>query len=690
MTVPTAARPVPQSSLADALVVAALSMGIVVSDDRLHQAQGIDQPSLLARVLDIPVRRVSLDGEWWKGDSGAYVVEDTQGSFAAAIPRGSRYVVVQNSGQAIVDGDLAATLRPDAWSVTPMVRGRTTLTAVMRVALGQGLWREFALASIAGISLIAMGVATPILAGLIMGELVPIQDDERIWWIGVLLALLAVASFVIYAIQWMMVERVIIRVNLRVQAIMMMRLVRYPMRVFRDMSPGDLLYRLQMLDSLPAEVVGALARVATAALLVASGTLVMLVIAPVTGVIVLGLLVILLGSSVWMLQHIELIRRAYVAESIRLSGFTLSLLTGISKARVAGADGRLFDRWSARYLRSLGHVDDLMRASQKLALVTFLLPILATLAVVLAYAEEPATANLGSFTALVTAAGMAVAAAVSALDPIASMFHVATVRRAVDPLMAAVDPQDRDTRYVRHLSGAIEVHDVDFAYGPDDEPVLRGIELSIEPGEFVAIVVSSGSCKSTLVRVMIGLESPTRGSVSLDGADLASLDIDSVHELIGAVIQSGQLAAGSILDNILSGSDRTEDEAWEAARLAGISADIEAMPMGMQTIVSAGGAAFSGGQRQRILLARAMVRKPTLMVLDEATSALDNPTQSLVSSALKGMHATRIVVAQRLSTIVDADRILVVEDGRIVEQGSYAQLIAADGRFARLADGQGV
>ncbi len=458
------------------------------------------------------------------------------------------------------------------------------------------------------------------------------------------------------------------------------------MSVFRSMSPGDLLYRLQMMDALPSQVVGSFARAASSALLVVSGTIVMFVIAPVTAAIVSGLLVLLVGTAVWLLLRIERVHREYVVESISLSGFTLSLLSGVSKARVAGADQRLFATWSARYLASLARLNALMRVSQKVSMLTFLLPTVATLVVVLAYTQELKTADLGSFTALVTAAGMAVAAAVALLEPITTLVQLTTVRRTVSALMATDDRQGPDTRYVREVAGGVELRGVDFAY--DDEPVLRDIDLRIEPGEFVAIVGSSGSGKSTLVRLMIGLEAPSRGSVLLDGEDLSALDLGSVHLQIGAVIQSGQLAAGSILDNIVSGSGRSEEQAWAAARAAGVADDIAAMPMGMRTVVSAGGATFSGGQRQRILIARALVREPALLVLDEATSALDNPTQRVLSRALAAMNATRIVVAQRLSTVVDADRIVVLEEGRIVEQGSYADLVRAGGPFARLAEGQ--
>jgi len=238
------------------------------------------------------------------------------------------------------------------------------------------------------------------------------------------------------------------------------------------------------------------------------------------------------------------------------------------------------------------------------------------------------------------------------------------------------------------LTGDIEVQHAMFRYHQDGPLVLRDVSFQIPAGEFVAFVGPSGSGKSTLLRLLLGFETVEGGSVSYDGQDVGSLDIRAVRRQIGVVLQSGRLLSGDIFTNIVGSVAATLEEAWEAARMAGLAEDIEAMPMGMHTVVNDGGGTLSGGQRQRLLIARAIVNKPRILLFDEATSALDNRTQAIVSKSLESLRATRVVVAHRLSTIINASRIFVLERGRLVQTGSYAELMEQKGPFAELAKRQ--
>jgi ABC-type bacteriocin/lantibiotic exporter with double-glycine peptidase domain len=235
------------------------------------------------------------------------------------------------------------------------------------------------------------------------------------------------------------------------------------------------------------------------------------------------------------------------------------------------------------------------------------------------------------------------------------------------------------------LLGKIEMRDVSFGYR--ETPILESISLEAQQGEFVAVVGRYGSGKSTLLRLLLGFEQPQHGMILYDGHPLAGLEMQSLRRQIGAVLQNGQIMAGDILNNILGVTRLTIDDAWEAARLACIDQEIRQMPMGMHTYVSEGGTNLSGGQRQRLLLARALVTRPPILLLDEATSALDETTQAQVMQNLRDLHITRIVIAHRLSTIRDADRIYVLEAGRIAEVGTYDTLIRQNGVFASLVQG---
>ena len=214
--------------------------------------------------------------------------------------------------------------------------------------------------------------------------------------------------------------------------------------------------------------------------------------------------------------------------------------------------------------------------------------------------------------------------------------------------------------------------------------MIDDLNLRLEPGEYVAVVGPSGSGKSTLVRLLLGLEEPQRGEILLDGRPLKRLRLDRVRRQIGVVPQNAALLAGTLREVIAGGASVSTEQVWIAAAQSAIAADIQAMPMGLHTLVAEGGGNLSGGQRQRLAIARALVRQPALLILDEATSALDNLSQAEVSRQLRPLGLTRLVIAHRLSTIRHADRIVVLEAGRIVEEGSFEELSAAGGAFAQL------
>ncbi|MFE6489952.1 ATP-binding cassette domain-containing protein, partial [Streptomyces sp. NPDC057757] len=239
------------------------------------------------------------------------------------------------------------------------------------------------------------------------------------------------------------------------------------------------------------------------------------------------------------------------------------------------------------------------------------------------------------------------------------------------------------------LSGRLGLSHVTFRYGEDGPAALQDVTLAIEPGEFVAVVGPSGSGKSTVLRLLLGFERPESGTVLYDGQDLGELEVSAVRRQCGVVLQNGALLAGDIKANIVGSTNHTLDDAWAAAEMAGIDKDIAAMPMGMNTVLSEGTSTLSGGQRQRLMIARALVSRPRIVFFDEATSALDNPTQRLVTESTRRLNATRVVIAHRLSTVAEADRIIVMDQGRVVQQGRYEELLAdRDGLFARLASRQ--
>ncbi len=296
-------------------------------------------------------------------------------------------------------------------------------------------------------------------------------------------------------------------------------------------------------------------------------------------------------------------------------------------------------------------------------------------------ANNPDMMSTAAFLSFITALGQ-IAAATSQLDlSLGYALNVVPIFDRMKPILAEpieVSPGAGDPG---PLAGRVELSSVTYRYPGMDSPVLHDVSITVEPGEFVGLVGPSGSGKSTIVRLLLGFDRPESGSVTFDGKDLTTLDSRAVRAQIGVAMQNASVTGADILSVITGDWPLTEADAWAAAERVGLADDIRALPMGMRTLVGDNAVTFSGGQRQRLVLAAAIARNPRLVILDEATSALDSVTQAQVSESFDRLQVSRIVVAHRLSTIRNADRVVVLEAGRIVQEGGFEELASTPGLF---------
>ena len=402
--------------------------------------------------------------------------------------------------------------------------------------------------------------------------------------------------------------------------------------------------------------------------------------------LVVPALIILLVTVIFSLVS-SLVQMKISTRQIELSskenGMTYSLITGIQKIKLAGAEKRAFARWGNLYAKSAKmmynppmfiKINSVISLAISLAgtIIMYSMSVRSGISVADYYAFNTAYGMVsGSFMAL---AGIALSAA--QIRPILTM---------VKPFFDTIPEISDGKQVLTRLSGGIELNNVSFRYEENMPLIVDDMSLKIRPGQYVAIVGKTGCGKSTLMRLLLGFERSQKGALYYDGKDLERIDLRSLRRRIGVVMQNGKLFLGDIYSNIIiSAPWLSQSDAWEAAELAGIADDIRKMPMGMNTVISEGSGGISGGQRQRLMIARAIAPKPKILMFDEATSALDNLTQKKVSESLATLKCTRIVIAHRLSTIKQCDRIIVLDKGKIIEDGKYDELIAANGFFAEL------
>ncbi|MEM1392177.1 MAG: NHLP bacteriocin export ABC transporter permease/ATPase subunit, partial [Cyanobacteria bacterium P01_H01_bin.150] len=377
----------------------------------------------------------------------------------------------------------------------------------------------------------------------------------------------------------------------------------------------------------------------------------------------------------------------------KLFGMMVQIINGVAKFRLAGAEPRAFAYWGRQYHHQLHLMLDSQSIEDNLVVIKNILSAL-TPAVIFAFtinllqASQDGSFSTGTFLAFNAAFGTFISGTSNLSTTIIDILEALPLWERAQPILQATPEVDSSKTDPGKLSGRVEINHVVFRYRNDGQLTLDDVSLRVEPGEFIALVGPSGSGKSTLLRLLLGFDVPESGSVCYDGQELVGLDVNAVRRQLGVVLQNSRLMSASIFDNISSNAAIAMEEAWSAAKMAGLASDIASMPMGMHTVVSEGGSNLSGGQRQRLLIARSLANRPRILLFDEATSALDNKTQAIVSESLENLNVTRIVVAHRLSTIRNADRIYVLQNGRLVQQGNFEELSQQSGLFSQLIERQ--
>lgn len=646
----------------------------------------------IAQASDARARRVTLKDDWWHKDNGPLVAMTTDGRPIALLPVSPKeYEAVdpETRTRKRVNEKLAATLASGAYCFyRPFANERLTTLDMLRCALA-GTRRDWL--SVVGLGLLGgvLGMLVPILTGVIFGNIVPSGARSELLVVILALTVATAVTGILEFAQGISMLRIETRMDSQMESAVWDRLLKLPASFFREYTTGDLALRAmgagRIRQILTETAISSLlsflfSTVAFLLLFYYDRRLAWLAV----GFVLLLFVVTAVAVSI-QLRHE---RKSYRIRG-KVAGLVLQLLTGISRIRVAGAENRAMAYWARNYSEQMKLSFRAQLISNVLAAFLSAVPALASFMIIAAVAGLPSDRlSLAAFLAFNAAFVQIVASAVLLSTTLTSVLEVVPLYERARPILKALPESFRGHRDPGTLNGEIELSHVNFRYSSDGPLILDDVNIQVKPGEFVALVGPSGAGKSTILRLMLGFESPTSGSIYFDREDLAGLDLQAMRRQMGVVLQNSTLMPGDILTNITGSGGYSVDEAWHAARISGLDEDLKQMPMGLYTVITEGGNTLSGGQRQRLMIARAVVSKPKILFFDEATSALDNVTQARVSKSLEELKATRVVVAHRLSTVMKADKLIVVERGRVVQQGTYDELLNQPGAFAELAKRQ--
>lgn len=646
----------------------------------------------LLTASDIMFRKVTLEPGWSRDamgvmvtslkDSGAVitVVRNGAGVYVYRDPKTGKNVTVHKAEEQKIGNEAYCFYRP-----LPL-RSLTLKDLIRYMTDSVDTW-DIASFIIASLMVTLVGMILPKLNHILMGEVVTYGSMQLLGAVMSFMLFAMISSFMLSIIKQFVQSRIRTKLSVNVQAAAMMRVLSLPAAFFKSYSSGELSQYLAYVNSLCTTLVDSI--FSTAITGIFSLVYLTQIFSYAKSLVIPSLVVsvLTLGLSIAGNMAQSQINKELMELSAQERGLTYALMGGVEKIRLSGAENRVFTKWLDLYTRGadLKFNPPVIVKFQKV----FNAAITLTGTIVMYFIAVKTRVSVADYYAFNTAYAY-VSGALNAITSVA--IAAATVKPSLElirPLMEAEPEKHVGRESVATITGNIELSHVTFRYEKEGRKIIDDLSLKIPARQYVAIVGKTGCGKSTLLRLLLGFEKPESGAIFYDRKDIQTLDLGSLRKLIGTVLQEGELFSGSIFENItISAPNLTLQEAWDAAEIAGIADDIRAMPMGMSTVLQEGGGGISGGQKQRIMIARAVAPKPKLLLLDEATSALDNITQKQVSDALDRMRCTRIVIAHRLSTIRHCDRILVMDGGKIVEDGKYEQLIEKGGVFAELVERQ--
>lgn len=652
-----------------------------------------EQVDFFCRPYGIMRRRVVLEKGWYRNSAGALLATRNDGSAVAFIPN-------HFSGYSYYDPDKCKMVPLNSKNEKdfseeaicfyyPLPQTKLSVFNLLTFVFKSIPVSSYVM--IIAILLITtlIGMISPYVTHAIYNQVIP-EGNMRLFWAMLVFSLfVSIGTMLVGMSKTLIDQRVETQLSVSVQAAAMARVMSLPPDFFKKYSAGELTTKIQYFNLLCEEFYSGF--LATGLTAVFSLVYIKQVFEYAPALLIPSLFFTALTLAYSVLNTVLRMKISKKAMEVsgKKNGMTYAMISGIQKIRITGSEKRAFARWTKTYTEEVKYTYGIPKILLLSPTISLAISLVST--IVMYFVSIRAGVNIADYYAFTAAYGMLAGAFTSIVAVGMNAANIRPTLEQVRPIMETIPEVSEDKGIISKLYGEIELNNISFRYDENMPWVLSDFSLKIKAGQYIAIVGKSGCGKSTLIRLLLGFEHAQKGAIYYDKKNLDSIDMKSLRKKIGVVMQDDKLFHSDIFSNItISAPSLTLDEAWEAAEKANIADDIRAMPMGMHTIIAEGNGGISGGQKQRLAIARAIAPKPKVLIFDEATSALDNITQKNISKALDKLECTRIVVAHRLSTVQHCDRIIVLDNGRIVEDGTYDELLKKGGYFTELAERQRV
>lgn len=634
-------------------------------------------------------RTVTLKEGWYKDASGVYLATTKDGNYAALLPRrGAYYYKDYASGKTIrINSSTQNNLNSKAECFYRPFPARKLSVRDLFTHLQQSVpLYDIVHIALVTLAMTLVAMIPPFMTRILYSHVVHANSIQPLISIIVFMISAGLSTIIFQRVRDLSLSRIQVKSDISVRAAVMMRLINLPVEFFRQYSSGELAHAASAVNMFCTFAMNVIFSAGLTALM---GLIYLIEIFEFSSRLVtpaLCIMMIMFAFSLTAAKFQAGILRKTMKIQGKEQGMIYAFINGIQKIKLAGAERRAFAQLASHYRE-----DALLTYNPPLfvKLIPVIQPAISSIGMFVIYlVAYRAGISVENYMAFIVAYGVLSAAFTVLCTSVVSMASISPIVDLIRPILEAV-PENASSDMSLKLRGGIEISNLSFRYTSKSPLVLDNLSFKVRPGEYVAIVGRSGCGKSTLMRLLLGFEKPDSGVIYYDGNDIKNLNLKALRSNIGCVMQDSKLFPGSIYSNItITAPELDESEAWKAADTAGIGEDIRKMPMKMNTMISEGAGTLSGGQVQRIIIARAIAPKPKILLFDEATSALDNITQKLVADSLDSLKCTRIVIAHRLSTVKNCGRILVIDEGRIAEEGSYDELMKQNGLFASLVERQ--